>query len=223
MAVLLPFALIGLWALGWVLIADFLRRTQRYSSRILLPLYTVLTTLLALPIAVLFFVGLRRPVSGAVIDTAPFVACLIGILCGATLWALLWLLERVKVGSREAIQNRFQSPHRWLLVLSGASEEVLFRLGLLVGFQSLGIGTPLSVFLSSSVFGLAHYFQGGWWAVVLHSCTGAVFGTVFVLIGPYAAVTSHCAYNLCSTTRWSNVGSRRQSQHPAAQTNREQS
>ncbi|WP_425280719.1 CPBP family intramembrane glutamic endopeptidase [Leucobacter insecticola] len=104
---------------------------------------------------------------------------------------------------------RYSNQWTWMLPVTGAAEEIIFRGSFLFGLLAAGFDLWVSIVVSAMLFGLVHVFQYGRYGVVLHTMTGVVFGVLATQLDLSAAMISHATFNLLVVT----MGRRRPCKH----------
>jgi membrane protease YdiL (CAAX protease family) len=82
-----------------------------------------------------------------------------------------------------------------LLTVSAVMEEIIFRFILMNFLLRFNIGIIYVVIITSILFGLAHYQNGGWIYCVNSVLAGFVFAIVFIEMGLITAWLLHLFWN----------------------------
>lgn len=86
----------------------------------------------------------------------------------------------------------------WLTSVSaGFGEEIVYR-GFLLWYGSLLVGTPLALFITSVLFGIAHGYQSRF-GVIFATIAGLALGLAYLVSGSlFLAMWMHATYNMAS-------------------------
>jgi len=83
-----------------------------------------------------------------------------------------------------------------LLTVSAIAEEIIFRFFLINIFTSFQMHFILAIFISSIIFGLMHYINGGWIFIINSTFAGIFFGFAFYYFGIVFSLTLHFFWNI---------------------------
>lgn len=186
-----------LWWSAWTTYIRTLQRTNQLS-KFRSYIYDVCTIVSAISAIALGLFGLA-PFSASSFATSLRVllgAIIVGVLMLAAQVVALWVVHFLCSTPGRPGQSRYPNQALWLLPITGAAEEVLFRGCLLSALIMCGLPPGMAVCVTAALFGVIHISQFGWYGVLLHSCTGLVFGLLALKFGFVAAIATHATFNL---------------------------
>ncbi|MFV0405487.1 MAG: lysostaphin resistance A-like protein [Propioniciclava sp.] len=183
------------WWVAWTTYIQYIRRTaqfQKFHSGV----YDACTCGFAMLAIGLAIPGIA-PFGAKQLTTSP-ASLGIGAVVGCGLWAAQALYIQLRTRTEGSSHGLARYPNRWpwMLPVTGAAEEVIFRGCLLFGLIAGGLPPIVALIIASTLFGLVHVFQFGLYGVVLHSLTGLAFGILAVELDLIAAVMAHSVFNL---------------------------
>lgn len=184
---------LGWWA-TWTAYIKYLRRTSqlhRFHSGIY-DLCTLAYALLALILSAAHITPFTLPQ----LRSGP-IDYLIAAASGIALWSLqlIYLWHARHRTNSDCALGHYPVRRPYLLPLTAATEEILFRGCLLYGLIFLGVPPAGAILATGMLFGSLHAFQYGLYGVVLHTVTGIAFGILAVRFGLGAAVVAHVIFN----------------------------
>lgn len=192
----LSFSLVVVWWTIWSGYNEWLRRTRRlahFHSGV----YDGITIGFAVFSVALCFLGLM-PYTAAQLAISLF-RVVAGAVAGTAIWALhvcILAFAHRRRGSIPDRVNRYPISWPWMLPLTGAAEEVLFRGCLLFGMVIGSTPRVLAVVISSLLFGVIHLFQQGISGMITHSLIGIMLAIIALEVGLSAALLCHGTHNL---------------------------